>query len=192
MRIGITLTSALSVGQEYIDLTRTVVTEIAKRNHSIVYGGTEYGMMKELAEGYKQANGKELIGVMSHELAAVTVGYKAYPKLDTELWVEKMGERTRHIFDLADGILILPGGYGTIEELATYVGTKANKIADKPIVLFNKNDFYTDFIKMMTIIFDKGFSKIKIEDLVMVTTDLTAALDYLESYTTTSLPDKFV
>ena len=57
MKIGITLTSALDVRQEYINLTEQVATKLAKEGHGIVYGGTDYGMMSTLASTYKSAGG---------------------------------------------------------------------------------------------------------------------------------------
>lgn len=146
MKIGITLTSSLSVGQEYIDLTRSVAELLAKEGFGIVYGGTEYGMMKELAEAYKGAGGADLSGVMSRELEKVTRGYKAFEGLDETVWVETIGERIRGIADRADGFVILPGGYGTLEEFGIILGAKANKMSDKPIILFNYNGFYDNLI----------------------------------------------
>lgn len=72
MRIGITLTSSLSVGQEYINLTRKVAERLAGEEMGIVYSGTDYGMMSELAKVYKDAGGSDLTGVMAKGLMAVT------------------------------------------------------------------------------------------------------------------------
>lgn len=192
MKIGISLTSSLSVGQEYIDLTRTICELFAKEGFGIVYGGTEYGMMKELAESYKQAGGKDLTGVMSHQLAGVTKGYKAFDNLDQALWVDTIGERISTISHNADGLLILPGGYGTLEELGSMIGGKANKIYDKPIVILNYNGFYDHLIEFLDNMSEKNFSKINIRDIVHVADSMDGVLDYFKNYSTTVIPDKFV
>ncbi len=192
MKIGITLTSSLSVGQEYIDITRTICELLAKEGFGIVYGGTEYGMMKELAESYKQAGGVNLTGVMSHQLAKVTKGYKAFDNLDEAVWVDTIGERISIISNKADGLLILPGGYGTLEELGSMIGGKANKLYDKPIVILNYNGFYNHFIEFLDNMSEKNFSKINIRDIVHITESIDDMLNYFNNYSTTAIPDKFV
>src|SRR5688572_17847457 len=102
MKVGITLTSSLHVGQEYIDLTHQVAATLAEKKHSIVYGGTAYGMMLELAKTYKESEGPELIGVMAKDLMAVTKGYEKYSALDAVHLMETMGERKGKIMELSD------------------------------------------------------------------------------------------
>lgn len=192
MKIGITLTSSLSVGQEYIDLTRTVAQTLAREGFGVVYGGTEYGMMAELAISYKEANGKELVGVMSEELKSVTKGYKAFENLDKAIWTNQMGERVRTIIDNSDGFIILPGGYGTLEELMSIIGGKANKIYDKPIVILNYNHYYDTLFAFFDEMQQKQFSKITIRELVHVSETPNDIVNYFNSYFPTVLPDKFV
>lgn len=192
MNIGISLTSSLQVGQEYIELTKSVAKLLAESGFGIVYGGTEYGMMKELATGYKAAGGTKLTGVMSRELERVTKEYKAFSGLDETVWTETMGERMRTIADKSDGFLILPGGYGSVEEMTSYVGGKQNKLFDKPIVLYNHDQFYDSLIAFFDGMHAKGFSKIRLEELVHITSSEEGIVEYFKSYSKTALPDKFV
>ncbi len=192
MKIGITLTSSLSIGQEYINLTRIVAEILAKNNFSIIYGGTDFGMMGELAEAYKAAGGKELIGIMSKELQGVTKNYKTYSKLDVAIWEDRIIERIGKINDLADGFIILPGGYGTLEEMMSIVSGKANKLHNKPIVILDFNGFYKTFISFMDEMCEKKFSKINIKELVHICESIDDIVDYFKSYKEVPLPDKFV
>jgi uncharacterized protein (TIGR00730 family) len=192
MKIGITLTSSLSIGQEYINLTRMVAEILAKNNFSIIYGGTDYGMMGELAEAYKAAGGKELIGIMSKELQGVTKNYKTYSKLDVAIWEDRIIERIGKINDLAEGFIILPGGYGTLEEMMSIVSGKANKLHNKPIVILDFNGFYKTFISFMDEMREKKFSKINVKELVHICESIDDVVDYFESYKEVPLPDKFV
>ena len=192
MKIGITLTSSLSIGQEYINLTRIVAEILAKNNFSIIYGGTDYGMMGELAEAYKAAGGKELIGIMSKELQGVTKNYKTYSKLDVAIWEDRIIERIGKINDLADGFIILPGGYGTLEEMMSIVSGKANKLHNKPIVILDFNGFYKTFISFMDEMHEKNFSKINVKELVHICESVDDIVDYFKSYKEVPLPDKFV
>jgi uncharacterized protein (TIGR00730 family) len=192
MRIGISLTSSLRVGEEYIDLTKSVAQLLVENGIGVVYGGTDYGMMETLANSYKEAGGTELIGVMSKELEAVTKGYKAFEGLSEVFWVTTMGERIRTIADKSDGFLLLPGGYGTLEEMLSYVGGKANKLFDKPIILYNHNHFYDTLITFFDEMQSKGFSKIKLNELVQISTSIEDVSNYLQSYSSVNLPDKFI
>jgi uncharacterized protein (TIGR00730 family) len=192
MRIGVTLTSSLNVGNEYIELTRELSSMLAKQNHGIVYGGTDYGMMSELATTYKSNGGKDLVGVMAEDLIKVTKGYKAFSGLDEKHLLPTMEDRKRKIVELSEGFIILPGGYGTIEELGTIVGGKANKLFDKPIVLYNYKGFYDKFIDFLRSMTSKSFSKVSIESIVHENDNTKDILDYLVNYQPTFVPDKFV
>ena len=165
---------------------------LASNGFGVVYGGTECGMMAELAQSYKNAGGNELIGIMSEELKSVTKGYKAFESLDKAIWTNQMGERVRTIIDNSDGFIILPGGYGTLEEMMSIIGGKANKIYDKPIVLLNHNHYYDNLITFFDEMQNKQFSKITIQELVHICETPNDIVNYFKSYSPTTLPDKFV
>lgn len=191
MRIGITLTSSLSVGQEYISLTKQVAEQLAAEKMGIVYGGTDYGMMSELAVTYKNAGGDDLTGVMAKDLIAITKGYKAFSGLDRSFLEETMGDRKHRIIIESDAFIILPGGYGTLEEIGDIVGGKANKIYDKPIAILNHEGFYDTLLEFLNEIKAKKFSKIPLDDFVFVGDNLDDILTHFKQYQTKVLADKF-
>jgi len=192
MRVGITLTSSVEVGEEYIELTKMVAKNLAINNFGIVYGGTDYGMMKELAESYKSAGGKDLVGVMAEDLMNVTKGYKAYPTLDEKHIVPTMEDRKKTIIQLSDGFIVLPGGYGTFEEIGAIVGSKVNKLHSKPVAILNYKGFYNELIEFFKVLSKKCFSKIEFSDVVYINSDVQAIIKYLLEYTPSDIPDKFV
>jgi uncharacterized protein (TIGR00730 family) len=191
MRIGITLTSSLDVGQEYIDLTKIVAGSLAQQGFGIVYGGTDYGMMATLAKSYKEAGGNSLTGVMAKDLKSVTKNYIAYAELDQSFLEETMEDRKRRIIQLSDAFIILPGGYGTFEEIGSIVGGKANKLFDKPIAIYNYNGFYDTLLKFLDEMCKKQFSKIPIEKFILVSEDLDEIIGHFRAYQPTELVDKF-
>lgn len=192
MKIAITLTSSLNVGSDYIDLTRQVATKLATEGFGIVYGGTAYGMMLELANSYRDAGGKTLVGVLARDLISVTKAYEIYPHLTETFTFDTYGERKDKITNYSDGMLILPGGYGTIDEMVTIVSAKANKLIDKPIAVYNYKGYYNTFEKFFNELEEKKFSKIRFGELVFVSEDLNEILAYFRSYSSAALPDKFV
>lgn len=192
MKIGITLTSSLEVGQEYIDLTERVAREIAARHYGIVYGGTDYGMMHALAAAYTTAGGNDLTGVMAKDLMAVTKGYIAYDKLSQTFLEDTMEDRKRRIVSESDAFVILPGGYGTFEEIGSIIGGKVNKLYDKPIALINYDGYYDQLIRFLSDMQGRQFSKIAPSEIVYVCQTVEQALNYFEEYETHELQDKFV
>lgn len=192
MKIGITLTSSLSVGQEYIDLTERVATTLANKHYGIVFGGTDYGMMSTLANSYKNAGGNDLTGVMAKDLMAVTKGYVAYDKLDTSFLEETMENRKHRIVEQSDAFIILPGGYGTFEEIGSIIGGKVNKLYDKPIAIFNYGGFYDTMIAFLDEMQSKNFSKVPITDFVFISDKLEEIIYHFELYKPRELADKFV
>jgi len=192
MKVGITLTSSLSVGQEYIDLTRKVAERLANEKMGIVYGGTDFGMMSELAKTYKDAGGNDLTGVMAKDLMVVTKGYVAFDGLDKTYLEETMDDRKHRIVFESDAFIILPGGYGTFEEIGEIIGGKVNKLYDKPIAIFNYDGFYDTLIKFLDEMQQKNFSKVPLSDFVFIGSDLNDILNYFKNYQTKELADKFI
>lgn len=192
MNIGITLTSSLSVGQEYINLTEEVARTLANKQFGIVYGGTDYGMMSTLANSYKQASGNALTGVMAKDLMAVTKGYVAFDGLDQTYLEDTMEDRKHRIVEQSDAFIILPGGYGTFEEIGSIVGGKVNKLYDKPIAIYNYNGFYNKLLEFLDEMQQKDFSKIPITEFVFISDNLDDIIKHFEGYQPKELLDKFV
>lgn len=192
MNIGITLTSSLEVDQAYIDLTDEVASRLAHEGHGIIYGGTSYGMMKKLAEKYKKENGKYLCGVLAKDLIAATKNYEKFPNLDQEYLVETMEARKMKIVSLSDAYIILPGGYGTFEEIGTIIGGQVNKLYSKPIAFYNFKGFYDNLFKFLEEMYQLKFSKIQPNEVFFSSDNLDSILSFFQSYSSKELKDKFV
>lgn len=192
MKIGITLTSSLEVGQKYITLTESVARYLAEQNLGIVYGGTAYGMMLTLAQSYKQAGGTDLTGVMAKDLMRATKGYVAYEGLDKTFLEETMEDRKRRIIKESDAFIILPGGYGTLEEVGSIIGGKVNKLFDKPIAIYNHANFYDTLLDFLNEMHSKEFSKISVDEIIFNSQNINDIINYFQQYRQRELADKFV
>ena len=149
-------------------------------------------MMSVLASSYKDTGGQDLVWVMAKDLAEVTKGYKPFTALDESIWCDTMYERKATIAEKSDGFIILPGGYGTIEELGDFFGGKVNKLYDKPIVVYNFGGYYNSLIAFFNELHKKEFSKVKFSEIVHITEDMNSILDYFNRYTSNEVEDKFV
>lgn len=191
-RVAITLTSSLHVDKKYLDLTRQVATTLASNNLGVVYGGTAYGMMLDLAKSYKDGGGTDLVGIMAKDLMKVTKGYVAFDGLDEQYLVPTMEERKSTIIEKADAFLILPGGYGTVEEIGTILGGRVNKLFDKPIAFINLDGFYDDLFSFFSMLLETRFSKIDYRDVCLVSDSMDKILSYYRDYKQSELVDKFI
>lgn len=187
-----TLTSSLDVDQKYIDLTEQVASTLAQQGYGIVYGGTAYGMMLKLAESYKNAGGQELCGVLARDLMAVTKNYEKFSSLDKEFTVETMEDRKKRIISLSDAYIILPGGYGTFEEIGSIIGGQANKLYSKPIAFYNFEGYYNTLFSFFDEMYRGKFSRINPNELYFASDNLREIIKFFENYSATELTDKFV
>ncbi len=119
--------------------------ELAQRNIGVIYGGANVGLMQAVAES-SLALGGRVIGVIPEVLVDLEVAHRGI----TELHITStMHTRKEMMADLADAFLVLPGGYGTLEELFEVLTWQALKLHQKPIVLININGFYDKLLAFL-------------------------------------------
>ena len=131
MRICVFCGASPGRGETYLDLARSVGAGLAKRGIGLVYGGGHVGLMGAVADAALDAGG-EVIGVIPRRLVDREL---AHPGL-TELYVVgSLHERKAKMAELADGFIALPGGLGTLEELAEVASWAQLDLHTKPIGL---------------------------------------------------------
>lgn len=151
---------------------------LAERKITMVYGGAKIGIMGQVAQGALEANGK-VIGVIPEFLKTREV----YHRLLTELIItQNMHERKLKMHELSDGIIMLPGGFGTLEEFFEMLTWGQLGLHQYPIGILNTNGFYDDLLKMMKSMVDKGFVKKLNFDMILVDTSIAGLLQKMESY----------
>jgi len=114
MNICVYCASSDAVAPAYFRAAETLGQMIAQRGDTLVYGGAGIGLMGALARAVK-AGGGHVIGVMPQVLAAESI---TFALLDELVITDNMRERKARMEALADAFLVLPGGFGTLEELA--------------------------------------------------------------------------
>ncbi len=118
---------------------------LAERGIHIVYGGAKVGLMGALADGALEHSG-QVTGVIPHFLKTKEVAHEGLTQMIT---VNTMHERKLKMQELADGIIALPGGWGTMEELFEMLTWSQLGLHDKPVGLLNINGYY-DALKALT------------------------------------------
>ena len=148
----------------YADVARDLGELLAKKGHTLVYGGGNIGLMGVLADAVMINNGKA-IGVIPDFLLSKEVGHTGLSELEV---VSSMHERKRRFADLADVFIVLPGGWGTIDETAEMLTWRQLGLIHQPIGIINCNGFFDLFVAQMNRMVIEGFLNQKNLDFVKV------------------------
>jgi hypothetical protein len=162
---------------KWVDLARTVGSELAGRGIGVIYGAGGGGLMGALAQGALDAGG-EVIGVIPSFMIEREWGRDDLTEVHV---VETMHERKALMADLTSAFLALPGGMGTLEEVFEVWTWRQIGLLDKPVGFLDADGFWTPLMDSLRGISQAGFmSRASLDDIV-VAPDLDSALAGLES-----------
>lgn len=126
---------------------------LAEAGHTMIYGGGNIGLMGIVADTVLGCGGK-VIGVIPDFLMKREVGHLGLTEL---VVVNSMHDRKKRMADLADVFIGLPGGWGTLDELAEILTWRQLGLIDQPIGLLNVNTFFSPLVLQMKTMSEKGF-----------------------------------
>ena len=156
-----------------------LVATMASQNITLIFGGGRVGVMGVIADGILERNGKA-IGVIPQFLMDKEVGHKGLTEL---IITENMHQRKQKMADLADGFLILPGGFGTLEEFFEVLTWLQLGIHAKPIGVLNVNGFYDHLFLQMDVMVQNRFLKQTNRDLVFNEADAEILVSKMKNFT---------
>jgi len=151
---------------------------IAKAGLTLVYGGGKVGLMGAVADAALAAGGK-VVGVMPADLVNQEIGHKGLTELKI---VNSMHERKWAMAELADGFLALPGGLGTLEELAEVLSWAQLDLHDKPIGLFDVGGYFSALEAFLDHAVAEGFVAARHRRLLLRDDDLIALLGRFDAW----------
>ncbi|MFD3731359.1 TIGR00730 family Rossman fold protein [Streptomyces sp. NPDC058632] len=166
--------SAADLDERYTRPAREFAQLLGKGGHTLVWGGSDTGLMKVVADGVQEAGGR-LLGVSVEFLAA-----KARRNADEMLIAPDLAERKRLLLEKADAVVIMVGGTGTLDEATEILELKKHGHTDKPVVLLNSAGFYDGLKTQFRRMEDEGFLPRALTDLVFFAEEPVGALAYLE------------
>ncbi|MEM7627513.1 MAG: TIGR00730 family Rossman fold protein [Planctomycetota bacterium] len=152
-----------------------VGTALAERGHTLVYGGGSTGLMGRVARAV-HAGGGRVVGVIPESMKSVEV---AYLDADELIVTQTMRERKHEMDERADSFLVLPGGFGTLEELSEVITHRYLKFHDKPIVLLNTDGFYNHLLALFEHFIETQFAGEVFREMYAVAIDVDEALALL-------------
>jgi len=163
-RVAVYCGSANGNDPAFLAEARALGTAIAVAGLGLVYGGASAGLMGAVADA-ALAGGAEVIGVLPDVLAGKEIAHAGLTRLEL---VSTMHERKARMAELADSFLVLPGGYGTLEELLEVVTWAQLRLHAKPCVLINTVGYWDGLLAFLDTAVDAGFLKAKNRALMRV------------------------
>jgi uncharacterized protein (TIGR00730 family) len=158
---------------QHLALARSVGEGLARRGIGVVYGGGRVGLMGALAGGALDAGG-EVIGVIPQRLVERELAHQGLTDLRI---VGSLHERKALMSDLADGFIALPGGLGTLEELAEVASWAQLDLHAKPIGLLGSDGFWDSLLAWLDRAVEEGFIAPHHRRLVSADADLDGLLE---------------
>jgi len=151
---------------------------IVNKGYSLVYGGGNIGLMGILADEVLSLGGK-VTGVIPHFLWEKEVGHRGLTEM---VYVNSMHERKTKMSELADAFIAMPGGFGTLEELAEILTWVQMGLISKPVGILNVIGFYDLLIKQLDIMVTEGFLSTENRKLLLVSSEPDDLINKMEFY----------
>src|SRR5258705_11594278 len=139
----------------YAEAARELGLLLSKDKCSLVYGGGNIGMMGIIADEMLK-NSAKVIGVIPDFLVQREVAHQGLSEL---IVVKTMHERKKRMADLTDFFIVLPGGMGTLDEMAEILTWKQLELIDKPLGVLNVNGYFDPLIQQLEKMVKEGFLK---------------------------------
>lgn len=156
----------------YLAEARALGSAIAAAHMGLVYGGANVGLMGAVADA-ALAGGAEVIGVLPEVLAGREIAHTGLTRLET---VATMHQRKARMVALADAFLILPGGYGTLDETLEIITWSQLRLHAKPCILINTAGYWDGLLAFLDSTVAAGFLKPENRALLLVARNAAEAL----------------
>lgn len=177
-RICVFTGSREGVGGDFAAAARELGALLVARGLSVVYGGAKVGMMGVLADAVL-ARGGQVIGVMPRHLTEREVAHSGLTELRV---VDSMHERKMMMSDLSDGVVALPGGFGTLDELFEALTWAQLGLHGKPCGLLNVAGYFDGLLAFLDQAVERGFLAPEYRAMLLADTDPVALLDRMGAY----------
>ena len=177
---GITVFCGSSSGDKevYLNTARLLGNALADNNIKLIYGGASVGLMGAVADGALEAGGT-VIGVLPRFLEAKEIAHEGLSEL---VLVDSMHERKTRMNELSEGVIALPGGFGTLEEFFEMLTWGQLGLHKKPMALLNVNHFYDTLLNFMGNMVNQGFLKHENLKMILAEENIQTLLEAMKTY----------
>ncbi|UWZ84510.1 LOG family protein [Occallatibacter riparius] len=174
-RVAVYCGSSSGSDPAYMAEAEALGAGIAAAGLGVVYGGANIGLMGAVADA-ALAGGAEVVGVLPEFLAGREIAHTGLTRLETPA---TMHQRKARMVALADAFLILPGGYGTLDELFEILTWSQLRMHAKPCVLINTAGYWDPLLAFVDKMVDAGFLPVRSRGLMLVAPDAQTAVEMI-------------
>lgn len=177
--------SSTTIDKSYIDDGEKLGRIMAKRGHSLVFGGGANGLMGAVARGVYSVGQTEIIGIAP---SFFNVDGILYENCTEFIYPETMRERKKIMDELSDAFIVTPGGIGTFDEFFEILTLKQLRRHNKPIAILNTNGYYNHLKSFLQNGIDENFLTDECNRLFFISEDADEICDYIEHYNPDDTP----
>lgn len=166
--------SAQDLAEKYTKPARELAKKIAEHGYHLVWGGSDTGLMKIIADEVQKSGGK-LVGI-----SVKFLHHFARKNADEMIIAADLGERKAKMLFRCDALVVLVGGTGTLDEATDVLELRKQDHHKKPIIFLNTENFYEGLKVQLQKMRDDGFIKRPLEGLVFFADTPQEAIDYID------------
>jgi len=167
--------SSNRVDPKFLDAATELGRLMGEAGLKLIYGGGRVGLMGRVADGVLAAGGS-VVGIIPRHLHDREV---AHPGVSELLVVDSMHERKQLMAEQADAFVVLPGGYGTLDEMFEIITWRQLGLHDKPLVLADLFGYWAPLALLLDTIIDTGFAQPDCRQLYSTVTSVAEILPAL-------------
>lgn len=170
--------SAMGKNQAIIDCANDLGQTLAQREIALVYGGASVGIMGVVADATMNNNG-HVIGIIPSFFSKKEIAHNGLTEL---IFVESMAQRKELLAEHSDAFIILPGGFGTLDEMFEMLTMSQLNMHQKSVGVLNINGFYDHLIKQLEVMNQEGFLRDNHYKMFVFDNTIDGLLQKMESH----------
>ena len=176
MKLFIGCSSSDKIDKKYLDDCNGYLSLLLKDN-DIVFGACSSGIMGLSYEIAKRNNNK-VTGICPEVYKDDLLELEC----NCERLTKTISDRTDEMIRESDALIFLPGGIGTIYELFTAIESKRNKEFDKPIIIYNSNNYFDKLLLFLDYLYNQNFTDISVSGNYHISDSAEDTLNYIHNY----------
>ncbi|WP_411768874.1 TIGR00730 family Rossman fold protein [Winogradskyella sp. A3E31] len=157
---------------------------LVQQEITLVYGAAQIGIMGIVANAVLN-DGGNVIGVVPHFLSSKEI---IHPNLSELIQTDTMHDRKVIMYDKSDGFMIIPGGFGTMDEFFEIATWGQLGLHSKPIGILNTNGYYDALIEQCKTMVERGFLNQENFDAIVVDTEIEGLLQKMKDFKPLPVP----
>ncbi len=168
MRICVFCSANNNIAPEYFEKARELGEWMAREGHTLVFGGTNQGLMDCIARAVHD-NGGTTVGVVP---SVIEKGGRVSDAVDVKILCDSLSDRKDLLISHSDVFVALPGGVGTLDEVFTVVASSTIGYINKHVVLYNVGGFWDSLVALLSDLQQRGMIRGSVADRITVAASL--------------------